>query len=369
MLMKIPSPASTIPSSTVSSLDRPATLTSNGLLAAVADALTAAGLNPDDYKTEIAATKGEDTTYDVDVVVVGAGGAGMAAAASAAEEGASVPVLEKAAAIGGNTKLGEGTYDSADPELQSTVEMTADNCKEVEEAISVETDDPEYQALLDDVAADYAEWQANDGVNLFDSVNWHALQTYQGGGSMDNIALIRTFAEQAPVTLEWLKNEIGIPFKSDYIFMPIGGKWTRGHQVDLVAATGEEGDNGGRVYIEKLEEYATQRGATIETNAQVTALLADDTGAVVGCEATRTDGSKITVNAKSVIITSGGYGADSDLVLKYSNGAITTKLHSCAVTSTGDGLAEGRIPQHPPRAVLSPAPAMVWAWLSRWAVP
>ena len=141
--MKIPSPASTIPSSTVSSLDRPATLTSNGLLAAVADALTTAGLNPDDYKTEIAATKGEDTTYDVDVVVVGAGGAGMAAAASAAEEGASVLVLEKAAAIGGNTKLGEGTYDSADPELQSTVEMTADNCKEVEEAISVETDDPE----------------------------------------------------------------------------------------------------------------------------------------------------------------------------------------------------------------------------------
>ena len=120
-----------------------ATLTSNGLLAAVADALTKAGLDPEDYKTEVATAKGEDSTYDVDVVVVGAGGAGMAAAASASAEGASVLVLEKAAAIGGNTKLGEGTYDSADPELQSTVEMTADNCKEVEEAISVETDDPE----------------------------------------------------------------------------------------------------------------------------------------------------------------------------------------------------------------------------------
>lgn len=316
-----------------------ATLSSNGLLAAVANALTAAGLNPDDYQTEIAAAQGEDTTYDVDVVIVGAGGAGMAAAASASAEGASVLVLEKAAAIGGNTKLGEGTYDSADPELQSTVEMTADNCKEVEDAISVVTDDPEYQALIDDVAADYAEWKASDGVNLFDSVNWHALQTYLGGGSIDNIPLIRVFAEQAPVTLEWLKNEIGVPFKSDYIFMPIGGKWTRGHQVDLVAATGAEGDNGDRVYIERLEAYATERGAIIETNAQVTALLADESGAVVGCEATRTDGSKITVNARSVIITSGGYGADSDLVLKYSNGAITTTLHSCAVTSTGDGLA------------------------------
>ena len=128
---------------------------------------------------------------------------------------------------------------------------------------------------------------------------------------------------------------------------PSAASGPAGHQVDLVAATGEEGDNGGRVYIEKLEEYATQRGATIETNAQVTALLTDDTGAVVGCEATRTDGSKITVNAKSVIITSGGYGADSDLVL-----------------STATALS-------PPSstAVLSPAPATVWAWLSRWAVP
>ena len=65
-----------------------ATLTSNGLLEAVRAALTAAGVNPDDYNGEVAATKGEDTTYDVDVAVVGAGGAGMAAAAAAAENGA-----------------------------------------------------------------------------------------------------------------------------------------------------------------------------------------------------------------------------------------------------------------------------------------
>ncbi len=315
-----------------------ATLTSNGLLEAVANALAAAGVNPDDYRTEISAAQGENLSYDVDVVIVGAGGAGMAAAASASAAGASVLVLEKTAAIGGNTKLGEGTYDCADPELQSTVLMTADNCKEVEEAISVQTDDPDYQALIADVAADYAEWQANDGVNLFDSVNWHALQTYIGGDSIDNIPLIRVYAEKAPETLEWLKDEIGVPFKEDYIFMPIGGKWTRGHQVDLVAATGAEGDNGGRVYIQKLEEYAVAHGAIIEVNAPVTSLTVDENGAVVGCEATRADGSKITVTAGSVIITTGGYGADSDLVLKYSNGAITTTLHSCATSSTGDGL-------------------------------
>ncbi len=314
-----------------------ATLSSGGLLEAVENALLAAGVDPADYENEVAAEQAEDTEYDVDVVIIGAGGAGMSAAASAAAEGASVLVLEKSAAIGGNKKLGEGTYDSADPELQKSIEMTADNRAEVEEEISVVTDDPEYQALMDDVAADYAEWEETNGETLFDSVNWHALQTYTGGGSIDNIPLIRTYAEQAPATLEWLVDEIGVPFKTEYIFMAIGGKWSRGHQIDMVAATGSEGDNGGSVYISKREEYATARDVVIETNAQVTALVLED-GAVVGCEAERADGSTITVNAGSVILTTGGYGANEELVLKYSDGAITTTLHSCAVSSTGDGL-------------------------------
>ena len=204
---------------------------------------------------------------------------------------------------------------------------------------SAETDDPEYQALMDDVKKDYEEWKKNDGKTLFDSVNWHALQTYIGGGCIDNIALIRKYAEEAPETLTWLEDTIGVPFKEDYIFMAIGGKWARGHQVDLVKATGSEGDNGGRVYIDKLNEYATKNGAQVETDADVTSITVDADGNVNGCIAERSDGSKITVNAKSVIITTGGYAANSDLVLKYSDGKITTKLTSCAASSTGEGLA------------------------------
>ncbi len=324
----------TIAVDTVSS----ATLTSMGVLEAMENALAAAGVELADYQGEVAVEQAEDSVYDVDVVIVGAGGAGLAAASSAAAEGASVLVLEKTAAVGGNTKLGEGTYNCADPDMQSALSMTADNIAEVEEAISAQTDDEEYQALMDDVRADFEAWQAAGSEGLFDSVNWHALQTYLGGDSIDNISLIRTYAEQAPDTLEWLEDEIGIPFKSDYIFMAIGGKWARGHQIDMVAATGAEGDNGGSVYITKLEEYAADHGAQIECNATVTGLLVDESGAVVGCEAERSDGSKITVNAASTILTTGGYGANSDLVLKYSNGTITTTLHSCASSSTGDGL-------------------------------
>lgn len=315
-----------------------ATLTSNGLLEAVRAALTAAGVDPADYMNAVEAEQAEDTVYTVDVAVVGAGGAGMAAAAAAAENGASVLVLEKAAAIGGNTKLGEGTYNVADAARQAQLTMTADNCKEVEAALAVETEDPEYKALIEATRADYEAWQAENGETLFDSANWHALQTYIGGGSIDDIELIRTYAEGAVDALDWLEGTIGVPFKDDYIFMAIGGKWARGHQVDLIAATGAESDNGGRIYIEKLQQYAEKQGAIIETNAKVTTLTLAEDGSVNGCIAERTDGSKITVNAKTVILATGGYAAGSELVYQYSNGAITTKLTSCAATSTGDGL-------------------------------
>ncbi len=316
-----------------------ATLTSQGLIEAVTNALTNAGLDPADYMAAVAAEQGEDTEYTVDVAIIGAGGAGLAAAASASAEGASVVVLEKNASTGGNTKLGEGTFDSADPESLKAYDMlmTDNDREEVEEAIAMETNDPDVQALIDDLKADYEAWEEDDGYYMFDSVNWHAMQTWTGGDCIDNVPLIRLYADKAPETLQWLEDEIGVPFRYPYIFMAIGGKWTRGHQVDMVAATGATGDNGGAIYIQKLEEYAKNNGVDIELNATVTSLIMDG-DAVVGCIAERNDGSTITVNAPSVIIATGGYGANAELVLEYSDGAITTTLHSCAVTSTGDGL-------------------------------
>ena len=70
-----------------------ATITSDAIKEAAAAALAAAGLNADDYKTEVKAdtTKAEDSTIDADIAIVGAGGAGMTAAITAAAEGKSDP--------------------------------------------------------------------------------------------------------------------------------------------------------------------------------------------------------------------------------------------------------------------------------------
>jgi flavocytochrome c len=228
----------------------------------------------------------------------------------------------------------------ADPTRQALLTMTDDNKAEVEEALAMDPGDNQDLAdLIADTQADYDAYLESGSTTLFDSANWHALQTYEGGGEIGNIPLIRAYAEGAVDTFDWLENEIGVPFKEDYIFMAIGGKWARGHQVDLVAATGKEGDGGGKVYIDRLQEYAEARGAQIITDADVTKLLVDENGAVTGAYAECSDGSTITVHAGSTILTTGGFAANSDLVYKYSNGQITTTMTSCAKSSTGDGIA------------------------------
>ena len=318
-----------------------ATLSSEGFLAAVEAALESGGLEVAEYKGEVSAEKGEDLTVDTDIVVIGAGGAGMAAAASASDAGAKVVVLEKMSAIGGNTRVGEGTYNVADPDLlESTGTKTTDALEqEVEDAISVETDDEAYASLIADVAADFEAWKESGTDTLFDSPNWHALQTYTGGGEIGDLDLIRTYAEDSVDTLSWLVDDIGVQFKTDYIFMAIGGKWIRGHQIDMLAATGAEGDNGGNVYITKLKERTDANGVELYTDAKVTKILMDENGRACGAVAERSDGSTITVNAsKAVILATGGFAANSEMVYEYSNGAITTPLTSCATSSTGDGI-------------------------------
>ena len=321
-----------------------ATVSSEGFVAAITSALEAAGLDAASYVgngEEVEAEVGEDQVIDTEIVVIGGGGAGMAAAASASEAGAKVVVLDKMPIMGGNTRLGEGTYNMADPEMLAATgaKTTPDLEKEIEESFSKETDDEQYQALMDAVKADYEAWKAEGTDTLFDSTNWHALQTYTGGGEIGDLALIKKFAENAVPTFDWLVNDIGVPFKTDYIFLPIGGKWQRGHQIDLIAAAGKEGDNGGSVYVSKLQEKAESLGAEFYTGADVKEILVDESGRTVGCVAQMSDGSTLTVNAsKAVILTTGGFAANADLVYEYSGGAITTKLTSCAVSSTGDGI-------------------------------
>ena len=88
-------------------------ITRAAVIQAMRDALTNAGVNPDDYMREMAGEESVDLTIDTDVVIIGAGGAGMTAALTASDAGKSVLVLESQPAVGGNSVKSTGGMNAA----------------------------------------------------------------------------------------------------------------------------------------------------------------------------------------------------------------------------------------------------------------
>ena len=99
-----------------------ATLTSKFLLQAVKEAVVEAGGDPQKL-TNIETSKSEDTTYDVDVVVVGGGVAGLSAAIEASQGGAYVLILEKQGIVGGATTRSGGKLMANGTEYQKEANM------------------------------------------------------------------------------------------------------------------------------------------------------------------------------------------------------------------------------------------------------
>lgn len=92
-----------------------ATFTSNAIISAVEDAATQAGCDIDALrtgKTPYKVVAGEKITDTYDVVIIGAGGAGITAGAAAAQNGATVCIIEKEAEAGGNTYVSGSSFQS-----------------------------------------------------------------------------------------------------------------------------------------------------------------------------------------------------------------------------------------------------------------
>lgn len=310
-----------------------ATMTSNGLLAAVEAAAAAAGLDVEALKA--AAVETEEKTYDseltADVVVVGAGGAGLAAATAAKQNGASVIVIEKMGTVGGNSIICGGIYNSPDEALQSAVEMTDSVKSLVEDAIAAEPVSDEHAELIAAVKADYEAWQANGSVGLFDSANWYALQTWNGGDQVGRLSLVKVLANNSYAGLEWLKS-LGMQF-SDTIGQGAGSLYQRTHS---------SLDSMGTGYIKAFMNVVGEDN--VLTNTKGESLIQDETGRVVGVKATNPDGTELVLHAnKGVVIATGGFSANVEMRQKYNTSGKWPVLGENVMTTnaagiTGDGI-------------------------------
>lgn len=259
-----------------------ATSSSKALIEAVSAAITAAGHNIEDYQEDFTSTDKErtDATKDVDVVVVGGGGAGFAAAVTAKENGADVVLLEKMPQVGGNTLISGG-----------------------------------------EMAAPANELQEKEGIE--DSKELFAEDVKEAGG---NPELIDVLADHATEDAYWLRDDIGVKWLDNLMFFG-------GHSVKRsLIPEAHSGNELIKNYLKKCEEL----GIEVITDADVKEILTED-NKVTGVKAETPD-ENLTVNAKSVVLATGGFGANDEMTYENDNEIDEYVKSTNSPGATGDGI-------------------------------
>ncbi|MCI5774489.1 MAG: flavocytochrome c [Erysipelotrichaceae bacterium] len=265
-----------------------ATISSLGIKNAVKNALEQAGADENYFASEpqISFEKANyEDKYEYDVVIVGAGGAGLSAAIEAANAGASVALLEKTFAVGGNTLVSGGGLN-----------------------------------------APGTQHQIAKGIE--DSVEKFAEDTYNSGDKEADLELVEVMAENALDATNWLIDEINVEFMPDRL-QQFGG-----HSVPrALIPVGNHGDE----LVLKLEEAAKQAGVDIFRNVKAEEIIMEENRAS-GINADY-EGQKITFQAnKGVILATGGFASNVEMREQYNPDYGSQFKTTARAISTGDGI-------------------------------
>lgn len=231
-----------------------ATLTSNGFTEALQAALKESGADLDSFKGKSASKEKEAVEETYDVAVVGAGASGLSAALTAVQNGKSVVLLEKTGLVGGASAMaGAGTVATGS-------QMEKDTGME---------DSPE--SLKEDML--------KNGHNKNDE------------GTLD------IFVNTVGDAVDWLVSDDGGAVEYEKEDEP-----TR-----IFSAVGR-----GSTVVTTLSDRFEKAGGTLYVNTKATELIVDD-NKVTGVKA-ESDDKEYTIHADSVILASGGFGHNDDLV-------------------------------------------------------
>ncbi len=255
-----------------------ATYTSKGLKKAIKKAIFKS-------KIELVKIKKVEQIFEdtkTDIVIIGGGGAGLTAAISAAEKGAKIILIEKMPMLGGNTNYATGGLNAANTSIQKL--------KGVE-----------------------------DSEELF------VQDTMKGGKNKNNIKLVEKMAYKSKDIIEWLAirgadlSDLGrlAGQNKDRTHRPLGG-----------SAVGPN-------IVMALSETANKLNLDIRLNQKAINLL-EKNGEIIGVEILLNSGKKYNIYSKSVIITTGGFGANFDMVSE-----LVPELKGFGTTNQKGALGEG----------------------------
>ena len=307
-----------------------ATVTSNAILNAANQALTAAGADLD--KLPAAHTPDMDTadkaqqTLETDVLVVGAGGAGMTAAINATQAGREVLIVEKMPYAGGNSTKATGGMNAAGTKYQQEIEFT--NAKGVENTLKTAkekwADNETITALAATVQEQWDAYQANPQ-GYFDTPELMALDTMIGGKGMNDPALVKTLTENSAAGIDWL-DSIGAPLPK--LAFSGGASVSRIHSP-------ADGNGVGAYLVTSFLKVLDEMQIPVMYNTRATSILMED-GKAVGVVAEGAD-TVYTIHAKSVVLATGGFGANMDMITQY-NPSLAGSVTTNAPGATGDGI-------------------------------
>ncbi|MBQ6468916.1 MAG: flavocytochrome c [Lachnospiraceae bacterium] len=262
-----------------------ATVSSNGILRALNSALVLAGADLTRFNVEEEAAGEKIMAYkdlDCDIVIIGAGGAGMTAAINATQAGKKVILLEKMPYAGGNTTKATGGMNAAETH---------------------------YQAEQD----------------IEDSVEQFVEDTMKGGHDMNDRDLVTIMAENSASAIDWL-DSIGAPLPK--VSFSGGATNKRIHAP-------EDGSGVGAFLVTRFLNKIDELGIEVMYNTTATKLMTLD-GKVTGVMAEGPD-AYYTINAKAVILATGGFGNNQSMIVHYREDLLGTVTTS-APGVTGDGI-------------------------------
>lgn len=222
---------------------------------------------------------------EADIIVVAAGAAGLAASIAAAEKGAKVIAFEKGSTTGGTGSMGMGPLG-----LESRLQREKKFGPSRDEAFKV--------------FMDYTHWRVD-------------------------ARLVRAYLDKAATTIDWLE-AMGVEFLEPRPYFP--GGWPTWH----IVKPGGEGCASNIFKI--MTEKAKEMGVQILLRTPVEKLIKQGEN-VTGVVAEDRSGESIQAHAKAVIIATGGFGDNPQLIKKHTGYEWGKDLQSFRIPGlAGDGI-------------------------------
>ncbi|ADD69382.1 fumarate reductase/succinate dehydrogenase flavoprotein domain protein [Denitrovibrio acetiphilus DSM 12809] len=228
-----------------------------------------------------------EKVYNTDFAIVGGGTTGLAAGVQAKMLGADVIILEKQPITGGTGNFAEGIF-AAESSLQ--LRQGIDVSKEFA-----------FKTIMD-----YSHWRANG-------------------------PLVSAFVNKSAETIEWLKQ-----FGIQYEYIGVGGfggplTW---HVIGDYEQDGKHYHHGKAVMMALTKRFQ-ELGGTLLLETPGVDLIKKD-GKIAGVIGQDKSGEKIRINAKAVLVATGGFANNREMVAKYSR--YPDMIFIGHIGKTGDGI-------------------------------